>query len=160
MKLSDYFPDPAVKPLAEVANWRAAVQLAGDGLEAQGATTAEYTAEMLAAIDDLGPYIVIAPGFALAHSRPSPAVLRTGMSFVSLVPAIEFGSKANDPVSIVIGLAAPDSDSHLQAMSALARVLSDDAVMARLRAAQTPREVRAILDAATEDPDTQNHQTT
>src|SRR5690625_5713369 len=77
MKLSDYFPDPAVKPLAEVANWRAAVQLAGDGLEAQGATTAEYTAEMLAAIDDLGPYIVIAPGFALAHSRPSPAVLRT-----------------------------------------------------------------------------------
>src|SRR5699024_1178059 len=106
---------------------------------------------MLAGLDELGTYVVIAPGFALAHSRPSPAVLRTGMSFVSLRTAVEFGAAANDPVDLIIGLAATDQDSHLQVMSALARVLSDSKIMAQLRAADSPAAVREILDGATSD---------
>lgn len=151
MNLSDFFPDSAVTTRAEVPDWRAAIDLAGAGLVAQGVTTEAYTAEMLAALDELGPYIVIAPGFALAHSRPSPAVLRTGMSFVSLRTAVEFGAAANDPVDLIIGLAATDQDSHLQVMSALARVLSDSKIMAQLRSADSPAAVREILDGATSD---------
>src|SRR5690625_1027844 len=107
---------------------------------------------MLAALDELGPSIVIAPGFAPAHSRPSPAVLPTGMSFVSLATAVEFGAAANDPVDLIIGLAATDQDSHLQVMSALARVLSDNEVMAQLRSADSPVALREIFDGATSEP--------
>ena len=132
---------------APASDWRAAIRLAGDGLVAGGATTDEYTDEMLAAVDKHGPYIVIAPGIALAHSRPSPAVLHGGLSWVSLATPVEFGHASNDPVSLVIGLAAVDHDSHIQVMGALAGVLSDSAAMTRLLAADSADEVRAELSS-------------
>jgi PTS system ascorbate-specific IIA component len=135
----------AVTTAAHVADWREAIRLAGAGLVASGATTDAYTDEMIAAVDELGPYIVIAPGLALAHSRPSPAVTRTGLSWVGLAEPVAFGHKTNDPVDLVIGLAALDHDGHIEVMSALAGVLADDEGLARLRAAQTPDEVLATL---------------
>ena len=130
---------------AEAADWRAAIRLAGDGLVAGGATTDVYTDEMIAAVEKHGPYIVIAPGIALAHSRPSPAVLTGGLSWVSLASPVEFGNAANDPVTLVIGLAAVDHNAHLEVMSALAGVLSDSSAMERLNAATSPDDVRAVL---------------
>jgi PTS system ascorbate-specific IIA component len=130
---------------ADAADWRAAIRLAGDGLVAGGATTDAYTDEMIDAVEKHGPYIVIAPGIALAHSRPSPAVLTGGLSWVGLSAPVEFGNKANDPVTLVIGLAAKDHDAHLQVMRALAGVLSDGAAMKQLHTAATPDEVRTVL---------------
>lgn len=135
----------SIETQASASDWRAAIRLAGDGLVAGGATTDTYTDEMIAAVEKHGPYIVIAPGIALAHSRPSPAVLTGGLSWVSLAEPVEFGNAANDPVTLVIGLAALDHDAHIQVMSALAGVLSDASAMERLNAASTPDDVRAVL---------------
>jgi len=122
--------------------------MAGAPLVAQGATTTAYTDEMVKAIEDLGPYVVIAPGFALAHSRPSPAVLKTGISWVSLAEPVAFGSRENDPVRLVVGLAAKDHDSHIDIMSALAGILDDDDALDAAILAETPEQVRDILTKA------------
>lgn len=135
----------SIETQAEAADWRAAIRLAGDGLVAGGATTDTYTDEMISAVEKHGPYIVIAPGVALAHSRPSPAVLTGGLSWVSLATPVEFGNAANDPVTLVIGLAAVDHHAHLQVMKALAGVLSDSSAMERLATATTPHDIRAVL---------------
>jgi PTS system ascorbate-specific IIA component len=148
MSLVEQLPENAIVTRARAADWRAAIRLAGDALVATGATTDDYTDEMIAAVDTHGPYIVVAPGFALAHSRPSPAVLRTGMSWVSLAEPVEFGSGANDPVRLVVGLAAVDHDAHLSAMSGLAAVLADEDVLNELIAATSADEVRRLLVAA------------
>lgn len=145
MTLVERLPETAIRTRALAADWREAIALAGNGLVAQGLTTEEYTAEMVSAVETYGPYIVIAPGFALAHSRPSPAVLGTGFSWVGLSEPVDFGSESNDPVRLVVGLAALDHDAHLAAMSSLAAVLADDAVLDELISAPTPAEVRAIL---------------
>jgi PTS system ascorbate-specific IIA component len=81
---------------------------------------------MIATVEQLGPYIVIAPGIALAHSRPSPAVHRAAMSVVTLRRPVEFGHKQNDPVRLVVGLAAPDDEGHVTALASLAEFLSDE----------------------------------
>lgn len=145
MSLADHLTDGAIVTRAEATDWRGAVRLAGDALVATGATTDVYTDDMIRAIEELGPYIVIAPGFALAHSRPSPAVLRTGLSWVALATPVAFGSAANDPVRLVVGLAALDHDAHLEVMSALARVLADEKTLEAAIDADTPERVRAIL---------------
>ena len=145
MSLAERLPESAIVTRAVAADWRAAVRLAGDGLIAQGVATAAYTDEMIAAVDEHGPYIVIAPGFALAHSRPSPAVLSTGISWVGLAEPVEFGSEANDPVKLVVGLAATDHDAHLETMAALAAVLTDEELLAELIAAESPARVRELL---------------
>ena len=86
-RLTQLLPIDAIRLGETAADWRAAVRLAGDALVASGATTPAYTDEMVATVEQLGPYIVIAPGIALAHSRPSPAVLRAGISLVTLARA-------------------------------------------------------------------------
>jgi PTS system ascorbate-specific IIA component len=135
----------SIQTQADAADWREAIRLAGDGLVFGGATTDAYTEEMIDAVEKHGPYIVIAPGVALAHSRPSPAVLTGGLSWVSLATPVEFGNKANDPVTLVIGLAAKDHDAHLEVMRALAGVLSDGPAMEKLRSASSSDEVRSVL---------------
>ncbi|WGD36497.1 PTS sugar transporter subunit IIA [Lysinibacter sp. HNR] len=139
-------PLEAIAIQASASSWQEALGLAGWLLVNVGITTAEYTSEMITAVNTLGPYIVIAPGIALAHSRPSPAVLRTGLSWVTLAEPVVFGHTQNDPVDLIIGLAAMDHDSHLGLMSSLATLLMDPNSLAELRAAESPQHLHDLLE--------------
>ncbi|WP_299167894.1 PTS sugar transporter subunit IIA [uncultured Arthrobacter sp.] len=132
---------------ATASDWREAIRLAGDGLVAGGVTTEAYTEEMITAVEEHGPYIVIAPGIALAHARPAESVLKGGLSWVSLETPVEFGHASNDPVTLVIGLAALDHTAHIEVLKAVAGVLSNKEVRARLEAAETPDQVRDLLSS-------------
>lgn len=147
------FPTPALPPLADRAivlqaradDWRDAVRLAGDALVDSGCATAEYTDAMIRMVDDHGPYIVIAPGLALAHARPGPEVRRDGLSVVTLHTPVAFGHAHNDPVRVVVGLAVHAPDAHLTSVAALANVFNDSSAIAAIADATTRDEVRAIL---------------
>jgi ascorbate PTS system EIIA or EIIAB component len=134
----------------EAGDWQDAIRLAGRLLESAGIAAPAYTQAMVDSVHRNGPYIVLAPGFALPHARPSEAVHRTGMSWVRLATPVEFGSRANDPVTLVVALAATDSSAHQQAMASLATVLTDTGLRASLDGAASAEEVHAILrgDAA------------
>ena len=121
-----------------------AIEAVGDLLITSGRVTPEYVEQMIAAVEEFGPYIVIAPGIALAHARPSEAVLETGMSLAVLAAPIEFGS-ANDPVSLVFGLAAKDHDGHVEALAALAENLGNQSFVNSLLNASTNEALAAIL---------------
>ncbi|MFE0172143.1 PTS sugar transporter subunit IIA [Streptomyces sp. NPDC059002] len=149
--LSELLPVAAVVVDAPAADWREAVRRAGDLLVATGAATDTYTAEMIENVEQNGPYIVIAPGLAFAHARPSPAVLDTGMSWVRLAEPVAFGHEANDPVELVVGLAAKDASEHTAAMGALARLLADPDQARALREAPTPQAVHALLSGGRQD---------
>ncbi|WP_424214958.1 PTS sugar transporter subunit IIA [Streptomyces sp. BI20] len=151
-ELSDLLPPEAVRVDLPAGDWREAVTLAGSLLTATGAAEDAYTSEMIVNVEENGPYIVIAPGLAFAHARPSPAVRRTGLSFVRLARPVEFGHESNDPVSLVVGLAARDSGDHTAAMAALAGRLADPEVSAALRTVRTAREAHALLTAPPASP--------
>ena len=126
-------------------NWKESFQVAGSALVESKRTTEDYIQEMIQAFEELGPYMVIAPGIALAHGRPSESVLETGLSLVTLSNPIEFGHSSNDPVSLVIGLAAVDHDSHIDLMSALAELLMSEETVNLLLNATNESEVRSYL---------------
>ncbi|WP_193047960.1 PTS sugar transporter subunit IIA [Mycolicibacterium baixiangningiae] len=125
-------------------SWPAAIKAAGLLLERAGIADAAYTDSMIANVEANGPYIVVAPGFAFAHARSSSAVHRTGMSWVRLAHPVDFGHKTNDPVTLVVALAATDAKAHTAAMAQLAKVLGDPVRRTALDNAATPAEV---LDA-------------
>ena len=126
-------------------NWKESFLVAGSALVESKRTTEDYIQEMIQAFEELGPYMVIAPGIALAHGRPSESVLETGLSLVTLSNPIEFGHSSNDPVSLVIGLAAVDHDSHIDLMSALAELLMSEDKVTLLLNATNESEVRSYL---------------
>jgi PTS system ascorbate-specific IIA component len=137
--------DNAIALQFAAADRTAAIAKSGDLLVASGRTNDAYTSEMLRAVEDHGPYIVIAPGIALAHGRPSAEVLETGISLVTLAEPVVFGHSSNDPVRLVLGLAAFDHDSHLGMMRELAYALSSPATVNSLLNAVQTEQVRAAL---------------
>ncbi len=138
--------DRAIVLHARAADWREAVRIAGDALVDSGCTTAEYTEAMIRMVDDHGPYIVIAPGLALAHARPGADVRCDGLSVVTLAEPVEFGHAHNDPVRVVIGLAGVAPDAHLAAVAVLANAFNDPAAITAVAQATSREAVRAILD--------------
>jgi PTS system ascorbate-specific IIA component len=144
-ELSRLLPASAVRLGVPADDWRDAIRAAGAALVASGSTSHAYTDEMIATVESLGPYIVIAPGIALAHSRPSPAVIRPGLSIVRLASPVPFGHRQNDPVRLVVGLASPDDHGHVDALATLAEFLSDADRQAALLEAADAGAVRALI---------------
>jgi PTS system ascorbate-specific IIA component len=123
--LAKAFAENSIRVGAIALDREHAIEMSGELLVASGRSTPEYTESMLDAVAENGPYIVIAPGIALAHGRPSEAVLEIGLSLVTLSEPVIFGNEANDPVRLVIGLCAIDHNSHIDIMAELATFLGD-----------------------------------
>jgi PTS system ascorbate-specific IIA component len=138
-------PESAIVIGARADDWRAAVMLVGDALAASGAAKRGYALEMIRMIEEHGPYVVIAPGLALAHARPGPDVLRDGLAIVTLAEPVNFGHPHNDPVSVVLGLAITSVTEHLAAVAAVANIFNDSSAIPELAAATTPAEVLGIM---------------
>ncbi|MGH2455101.1 MAG: PTS sugar transporter subunit IIA [Candidatus Limnocylindria bacterium] len=143
--LSDVLDRRAIALAEAYPDREAAVRRCGDLLVAGGRVDPAYTDEMLAVLAQYGPYIVLAPGIALAHARPSPAVRDVAFSLLTVDPPIAFGHPENDPVTLVIGMAAPNDEAHVDALRQLAELLADDARRTRLLGASSVDEVMEIV---------------
>ena len=143
--LADAFGEGSILLKGSVDNRSAAIELAGELLVASGRATKGYVASMLDAVEKFGPYIVIAPGIALAHGKPSEDVIETGLSLLVLENAIEFQHSQNDPVQLVFGLAATHHESHIEMMSELAQFLSDQNSVNSLLTCSDSDQIRLLL---------------
>lgn len=138
--------DEAVDLNAHASTWQEAISHAGQLLESTGAITDEYTRAMVESVEANGPYIVLAPGFAFAHARPSEAVRETALAWTRLDTPVEFGHKSNDPVNLVVALAAKDDKAHTAAMKELAGIVGNPRKREELDRVSTVAELREILE--------------
>ncbi len=143
--LAGAFGPGSVQTHERAEDWREATRLAGFGLEASGVSEPAYTAAMIAAIEELGPYMVIAPGLARVHARPSAAVARTGMALALFREPVSFGHAKNDPVHAVFALAALDHDKHIELLADFVRVAGQPTFVNSLLSCVTESDIRAQL---------------
>lgn len=122
-----------------------AIEISGQLLERSGRVKPEYVSSMIAAVEKFGPYIVIAPGIALAHGKPEDGVIQTGLSLLVIREPLVFGHEQNDPVSLVVGLAAKDHDSHIELMGELAEFLGDQSKVNSLLQVTDLSQLRDLL---------------
>ena len=128
------------------SNWQEAIEAAGKLLVNAGSCTSSYIDEMIAAVHDMGPYIVMMPHVALAHSRPSSSVKVSDMSLAVLKEAVPFNHEHNDPVKLVFAFCATDNDGHLAQLTKLSGYLSDPSVVNALMNATSAEEVVHLLE--------------
>jgi PTS system ascorbate-specific IIA component len=141
-------PADAISLRVPVESWQGAVRAAGAALTAAGIAEPSYADEMIRMIDEHGPYVVIAPGLALAHARPGPEVLKDGIAVVTLATPINFGHPYNDPVSVVLALAVDSPDAHVALVAELANLFNDSTAITDLTAATTVDEVQRLFGSA------------
>lgn len=125
--LLDYLDPELIRFHVPAQDWQDAVQKGGGLLVRQGICTQAYVDACISAVTTLGPYMVLSPGIALAHSRPEDGALQVGMSIITLDPPVNFGSKANDPVRLLITFCGIDHESHIGMLQELAIFLMEDA---------------------------------
>lgn len=125
---------------ASAGSWQEAIRQAALPLLRSHAVAEEYVGRMIDVVDSFGPYIVLAPGVALAHAQPDGTVSRTSMSAATLPQGVVFGHAEHDPVRLVFCLAAQDSTSHLEALKAFVQIIRTPESVAQLIAAATPQE--------------------
>ncbi len=109
----------------ETSDWEDALRKSGQLLVDTGYITSAYIEATIENVKEFGPYIVLAPGIALSHSKPGDYILKNGLSLITLAEPINFNSD-NDPVEIVITLAASDEESHVVKLTTLFEILSDE----------------------------------
>jgi PTS system ascorbate-specific IIA component len=148
-RLGELLTTECIELDAGASTWQDAIRAAGDLLTRDRIAGSAYTQSMIENVENNGPYIVVAPGFAFAHARTSPAVYRTGMSWVRLDQPVSFGHKTNDPVSLVVALAATDAGEHRAAMADLAKLLADPAKRVALDNARTAADVLEAIGGDT-----------
>ncbi|MBR0385264.1 MAG: PTS sugar transporter subunit IIA [Erysipelotrichaceae bacterium] len=126
--------------------WQQAVEAAGQILVDQGSITSEYIENMIQAVNELGPYMVLMPHFALAHAAPCAAGLHDDMSLIILDEPVTFGSP-NDPVKVILCLACTDKESHMNALTRVAGALMEETVFDALMEASTAEEAYEALNS-------------
>ncbi len=139
------FGEDSILIREKVGDRELAIKIAGELLVNSGKVLPSYVQSMLDAVAKFGPYIVIAPGIALAHGKPGDNVIDTGLSLLVLKTPINFEHQQNDPVSLVFGLAARDHESHIAIMASLAEVLSDQAKVDSLLKSSDFDQIRDLL---------------
>ncbi len=130
---------------AQVNTWVEAVQLVGRLMVQDGTVEERYIESMVSTTRRLGPYIVVAPHLALLHSSPEDGVLQPGFALATLKNPVRFGNRNNDPVSLVISIAAVDAVQHSLALRQMAAILSDPANIQAISEAENVDEVINIL---------------
>ena len=104
-----------------------------------------YLHQMINLVMKYGPYMVIAPGVALAHASSEDGALEEGFSLVRLKKPVTFGKEIFDPVSIVIGCATLDSVEFANTLLNLMNFVRKPDFVKVIQCAQTKADIIRYL---------------
>ena len=144
--LSTWIHDGTINVQEKVASWQQALDICARPLLQAKIIEPEYVAAIIEQHHKLGPYYVLAPGLAMPHARPEEGANGLGLSLLKLREGISFGTAEDAPVDVIIMLAAPDRNSHIDMISALAELFSSDEDLQQLHQAQTLEEIKNIIN--------------
>lgn len=118
-----------------------AMQEAADILESAGAVTSAYFDAMQQREQTVSTYMGNELAIPHGTNETKDAILDSALSFVRYDGGVDWGG---EPVSFVVGIAGK-GDEHLDILSQIALLFSEEDDVARLKAAQTPDELFALL---------------
>jgi mannitol operon transcriptional antiterminator len=143
--LNDLLTFDVIKLNVECSNWKEAIVEGTGLLEEKGCVETRYAEAIIDNFNQLGPYMVVAPGIVLSHARPENGVKRLSMSLITLRNGVKFGNETNDPAKLIITLAATDSESHLKAISQLMELFMNSSDLHAVMDATNKEQVLEII---------------
>ncbi|MBD9661818.1 PTS system IIA component (L-Asc family) [Pantoea sp. AG1095] len=144
--LTQWLTPQHIRVVEQVSDWQEAVRLSAEPLLAAGAISPAYLDAIFTSHAELGPYYVLAPGLAMPHARPEQGARKNGLSLLHVKNGVNFQADENDPVYVVIMLCAVSGDDHIQMITALADVFSDESRLQQLLSASTLSAIKAVIE--------------
>ena len=151
--LKDLVKKELIQQLDKVNDWQTAVRIASKPLLEQGYIEESYVEAIISSVNEIGPYIVLAPKVAVPHASPDAGVHRLGISLLQLKEPVNFGLEDDEDknVQLIFVLATVDSTAHLKALQQLALILDDNDIIENLIKAETPKEILGLIEKVIEE---------
>lgn len=143
--LKKLLPTSRIQILEHVDDWQEAIRIATLPLVEEGFVAKDFYLAMIENIQKLGPYIVIAPGFAFPHGNQEDGAYRVGMSLLQLKKPVAFSEKEKDQVYSLLVLASVDSYTHIQALSQLTNLITKTDFLKILQEESTADKINAHI---------------
>lgn len=129
----------------EIMDWKEGIIAAGELLLWQKKITVNYLQQMIDLVIKYGPYIVIAPGVALAHASPMDGVLAPALSLVRLKTPVSFGDHQYSPVLTILACAVYDTPEYANILIQLMTLVRRPDFSQMIRTTKTPQAVLAYF---------------
>lgn len=137
----------AIALQVDAKDWKAAVKAGTDMLVKAGTIEPRYYEEIIQNTEELGPYYLLAPGLAMPHARPEGGVIENSFALVTLKEPVAFGDPDNDPIDILITLAARDAKTqNEEAIVQVVTLLDNEETIEKLREAKTLDDIKILFE--------------
>lgn len=143
--ITTWLPAENIQIVDSVSDWKQAIRLSAQPLLAKETMTEAYIDAIFNSHQELGPYYVLAPGLAMPHARPEQGAIKNGLSLLHIKQGVSFDAEENDPVYVVIMLCALSGDEHINMITALADIFSDDERLSALLNASSIEEIQRVI---------------
>ncbi|EKO3837318.1 PTS sugar transporter subunit IIA [Vibrio harveyi] len=144
--LRELITSDVIRIHSDATDWKDAVSKSCEALIENGAIEPSYVDAIYRSHEELGPYYVVGPGMAMPHARPEDGVNRLSLAITVIQNGVNFDSESNDPVKMLVTLAATDSNSHVDAISKLAELFMNEEHVEAICSAQNTQDVLAIIE--------------
>jgi len=146
MLLGEIIDNKRVTFAQKAENWEDAIRMSCKLLIEDGTIDPGYADEIINTVKEMGPYIVLMPGFALPHAmKNSENAHGTAISFMKLAEPVSFNpDNSEKDASVFFTLSAIDSDEHLKNMRKLWKMLTNEELCADLLTVSSVEELMAL----------------
>ena len=144
--ITTWLPAENIQIVDSVSDWKQAIRLSAQPLLAKETITEEYIEAIFNSHQELGPYYVLVPGLAMPHARPEQGAIKNGLSLLHIKQGVSFNAEENDPIYVVIMLCALSGDEHINMITALAEIFSDDERLSALLKASTMETIQTVIN--------------
>lgn len=143
--LKNLLTTEVIQIVEQAKDWRDAVALSCQPLIDNGSIEPRYVEAIYRSHEAIGPYYVVGPGIAMPHARPEEGANKLSLALTVIPTGVNFDADENDPVKLLIVLAATDSTSHIEIISQLAQLFDNEQDTQALLQATTVPEILSVI---------------
>ncbi|MGL4647633.1 MAG: PTS sugar transporter subunit IIA [Mycoplasmoidaceae bacterium] len=126
-------------------DWKEAIKMGVTLLNNFGIATMELADKIIESTEKLGPYYVLMPKVALAHTNFGSYNQQVGISLVVFKNPIAFSDKANHQVNLLFTLSAIDANSHIDTLMKFANVINNEQIVESILNAPDEKAIYALI---------------
>lgn len=107
-------------------DWESAIRRLCIPLINDGSIEQRYIDAIIDSTNKLGPYYVLGPSIAMPHARPEQGVMNNGLALLIVKNGVNFNSEENDPVKLLLLLAAKNSNNHIELIQSISQLFCNE----------------------------------
>ena len=143
--LQKYLTEDFIQIFPNASDWRDAVSKSCQPLLDHQTIEPSYIKAIFRSHEKLGPYYVVGPGIAMPHARSEDGVNKLSIALTVIKSGVAFHSKENDPVKILLTLAATSSNSHINVIQHLAELFMNENDIKHICSADNTKQILDII---------------